>query len=76
MCIRDRYKGPLRGGADMYNLMIHSNPVLFPAYYPADDKFQYAKHILFGNHNNSKINPYAEDPCTPRSWRLSARSAR
>ncbi len=56
----EEYKGPLRGGADMYNLMIHSNPVLFPAYYPADDKFQYAKHILFGNHNNSKINPYAE----------------
>jgi TonB-linked SusC/RagA family outer membrane protein len=56
----EEYKGPLRGGTDMYNLMIHSNPVLFPAYYPADDKFQYAKHILFGNYNNSKINPYAE----------------
>ena len=47
-------------GTEMYNLMMHSNPVLFPAYYPADDKFQYAKHILFGNYNNSKINPYAE----------------
>ena len=44
----------------MYNLMIHSNPVLFPAYYPADEDFQYAQHILFGNYNNSKINPYAE----------------
>ena len=56
----EEYKGPLRGGADMYNLMIHSNPVLFPAYYPADEDFQYAQHILFGNYNNSKINPYAE----------------
>lgn len=54
------YSGPLRGGTDMYNLMMHSNPVLFPAYYPADEEFQYAQHILFGNYNNSKINPYAE----------------
>ncbi|MCK3684790.1 TonB-dependent receptor [Maribellus sp. YY47] len=54
------YRGPLQGGTEMYNLMVHSNPVLFPAYYPADDEFQYAKHILFGNYNNSKTNPYAE----------------
>lgn len=56
----EEYSGPLRGGTDMYNLMMHSNPVLFPAYYPADEEFQYAQHILFGNYNNSKINPYAE----------------
>lgn len=56
----EEYKGPLTGGADMYNLMVHSNPVLFPAYYPKDEDFQYANHILFGNWNNSKINPYAE----------------
>lgn len=56
----EEYKGPLRGGTDMYNLMVHSNPVLFPAYYPADEDFKYAQHILFGNYNNSKINPYAE----------------
>jgi TonB-linked SusC/RagA family outer membrane protein len=54
------YKGPLRGGAEMYDLMIHSNPVLFPAYYPADDNFKHAQHILYGNFNNNKINPYAE----------------
>jgi len=56
----EEYRGPLLGGTDMYNLMVHSNPVLFPAYYPADEEFQYAQHILFGNYNNSKINPYAE----------------
>lgn len=56
----EEYRGPLLGGADMYSLMVHSNPVLFPAYYPADEDFQYAQHILFGNYNNSKINPYAE----------------
>ncbi|MDR1743578.1 MAG: TonB-dependent receptor [Dysgonamonadaceae bacterium] len=54
------YSGPLTSGADMYTLMVHSNPVLFPAYYPADEDFKYAKHILFGNYNNSKTNPYAE----------------
>lgn len=56
----EEYKGPLRGGAEMYSLMVHSNPVLFPAYYPADEDFRYAQHILFGNYNNSRINPYAE----------------
>lgn len=56
----EEYKGPLNGGSDMYWLMVHSNPVLFPAYYPADEEFKYAQHILFGNYNNSKINPYAE----------------
>ena len=54
------YKGPLQGGAEMYNLMVHSNPVLFPPFYPAVDDFKFAKHILFGNYKNSKINPYAE----------------
>lgn len=56
----EEYKGPLLGGTEMYNLMVHSNPVLFPAYYPADEEFKYAKHILFGNYDNSKTNPYAE----------------
>lgn len=56
----EEYRGPLRGGADMYNLMVHSNPVLFPAYYPVDEDFQYTQHILFGNYDNSRINPYAE----------------
>lgn len=56
----EEYKGPISGGSDMYWLMMHTNPVLFPAYYPAGNDFQYAQHILFGNYNNSKINPYAQ----------------
>jgi TonB-linked outer membrane protein, SusC/RagA family/TonB-dependent outer membrane receptor, SusC/RagA subfamily, signature region len=56
----EEYKGPMSGGADMYWQMMHTNPVLFPAYYPAGKDFQYAQHILFGNYNNSKINPYAQ----------------
>jgi len=54
------YKGPITGGSDMYKLMIHSNPVLFPPYYPPDKEHQYTQHILFGNYDNSKVNPYAE----------------
>jgi TonB-linked SusC/RagA family outer membrane protein len=56
----EEYKGPISGGSDMYSLMVHSNPVLFPAYFPAGGEFQYANHILFGNWNNSKVNPYAQ----------------
>jgi len=54
------YKGPIPGGTQMYDMILHSNPVLFPAYYPAEGEFQFAEHILFGNFdNNSKTNPYA-----------------
>ncbi len=59
----EEYKGPILGGTEMYNRMVHSNPVLFPAYYPADTEHQYAQHILFGNWNNSKVNPYADMVC-------------
>jgi TonB-linked SusC/RagA family outer membrane protein len=53
------YKGPIPGGRQMYNYVIHSNPVLFPAYYPIDDDHRYVEHIMFGNYNNNFINPYA-----------------
>ena len=56
----EEYSGPINGGTDMYNMMVHSNPVLFPAYYPVDDEHEYVAHIMFGNYNNSKRNPYAE----------------
>jgi TonB-linked SusC/RagA family outer membrane protein len=67
----EEYSGTLNGGADMYTLMIYSNPVLFPAYYPVDEDFAYAKHILFGNYNNSKVNPYAQ---MVRGYKESSRS--
>ena len=53
------YKGPMPGGTELYNYMLHSNPVLFPAYYPIDEEHQYVKHIMFGNYENNRINPYA-----------------
>jgi len=57
----DDYRGPIHGGAETYRAIVRSNPVLFPAYYPVDQKHQHIKHILFGNYGNGNyINPYAE----------------
>lgn len=62
----DDYKGPLpsgatTGGSAMYNAVMRSNPVLFPAYYPIDAEHWYVKHIMFGNAGvtGSYFNPYA-----------------
>jgi TonB-linked SusC/RagA family outer membrane protein len=57
----DNYTGPLSGGSQMYNMVMHANPVLFPAYYPATEKYQYVNHIMFGNYDQAQyINPYAQ----------------
>ncbi len=54
------YQGPLNGGSDVYRQVMHSDPVLFPAYYPADDEHVGIQHIMFGNYDEgSYINPYA-----------------
>jgi TonB-linked SusC/RagA family outer membrane protein len=57
----DDYTGPTGSGESIYNLVVHSNPVLFPAYYPTDEDFKYVKHIMFGNTSTGSYNnPYAE----------------
>lgn len=54
------YQGPLNGGSDVYRQIMHSDPVLFPAYYPVDDEHVGVQHIMFGNYEDgSYINPYA-----------------
>ena len=54
------YTGPLNGGSDVYEQVVHSDPVLFPAYYPADAGTAGIKHIMFGNYEDgSYTNPYA-----------------
>ena len=54
------YQGPLNGGSDVYRQVMHSDPVLFPAYYPVDDEHVGIQHIMFGNYDDgSYINPYA-----------------
>ncbi len=55
------YTGPLNGGSSVYNQVVHSDPVLFPAYYPSDDEHVGISHIMFGNYDDgSYTNPYAE----------------
>lgn len=57
----DNYTGPLNGGSSVYNQVMHSDPVLFPAYYPEDSEHIGFKHIMFGNYDDGGyINPYAQ----------------
>lgn len=57
----DDYSGPVTGGTDMYDRILHSNTVLFPAYYERDEEHKYTQHIMFGNADKGQyINPYAD----------------
>jgi len=57
----DDYEGPLSGGAAMYNEVVNTSPVDFPAYYPADSAHSYLNHIMFGGLRNKTFsNPYAD----------------
>ncbi len=67
----NKYNGPRTNdgkfATDLYNLVMHTSPVDFPAFYPADAANLKTQHILFGNEpgdgngNGSVkyINPYA-----------------
>jgi TonB-linked SusC/RagA family outer membrane protein len=56
----DDYVGPIDGGTDIYNQVVHTNPVLFPPYYLPDVQNESTSHILFGNYGEGNyINPYA-----------------
>lgn len=57
----DDYSGPLEGGSGVYNKIMKTNPVLFPAFYAPDKGNEFTQHILFGNADGGKyINPYAD----------------
>ncbi|HMR19246.1 MAG TPA: SusC/RagA family TonB-linked outer membrane protein, partial [Sphingobacterium sp.] len=60
----DDYIGPLDGGTGMYNKVMRSNPVMFPAYYPISDETRHVNHIMFGNaeagDDQLYVNPYAD----------------
>jgi TonB-linked SusC/RagA family outer membrane protein len=49
----NEYNGPLTSDAsfstDLYNIAMHTSPVLFAPSYPADEANQNTQHILFGN---------------------------
>jgi TonB-linked SusC/RagA family outer membrane protein len=55
------YTGPINGGTQVYNAIMHTNPVLFPAYYEPDAANEFTQHILFGNYGTGNyINPFAD----------------
>lgn len=57
----DDYSGPVNGGADLYNKILHANPVLFQPYYEPDEEHVYVKHTMFGNSDQGQYNnPYAQ----------------
>lgn len=57
----DDYSGPIDGGTDLYNKIMKSNPVQFPAFYLPDEGNRFTNHILFGNNTTGTgLNPYAD----------------
>lgn len=64
----NEYNGPISNNGlatDLYSKVLHTSPVLFPAFYAPDSANAYAKHILFGNSlsGSSTVgydNPYAD----------------
>lgn len=57
----DDYKGPIDGGANLYQKVMRTNPVLFPPYFPKDELNEETRHILFGNFEDGNyLNPYAD----------------
>lgn len=62
----DDYTGPLSSGAAMYERVMNSNPVMFPAYFPVMEGYEHIQHIMFGNafkedgETAGYINPYAD----------------
>jgi TonB-linked SusC/RagA family outer membrane protein len=64
----DDYTGPVQGGEGIYNMVMRSNPALFPPYYPAEI-YPHSQHILFGNYDEGNyVNPYAEMVRGYKDW--------
>lgn len=59
----DSYNGPVGGGGKIFNQVLWSNPVKFPAYFPQEFA-PFAKHTLFGNARQDNgglyVNPFAQ----------------
>ncbi|HTM98788.1 MAG TPA: TonB-dependent receptor, partial [Pedobacter sp.] len=57
----DDYQGPIGGGSNVFSQALWSNPVLFPAVYPAS-ALPLVKHPLFGNTPIGSGNVYYNNP--------------
>ena len=57
----DDYSGPLDGGSALFQKVMRSDPVAFPATFEPDAANLSTRHILFGNADTGNyINPYAD----------------
>jgi len=57
----DDYSGPIDGGTAIYQKVMRSDPVLFPAFFKPDEQYSNVTHTLFGNYDKGQyINPYAD----------------
>lgn len=59
----ERYTGPYNSASDIFNMVMNTNPVDFPAIYQPDAANLYTQHHLFGSTAigaTPKDNPYAE----------------
>lgn len=59
----DDYTGPLDGGTKVYHDIMRTTPTWFLPFYDPGEKYDYLKHIMFGNYLDGKdmyLNPYAD----------------
>lgn len=59
----ENYNGPYHSATSIYDMIMQSNPVDFPAVFEPDQANQFTKHTLFGNaflSGSPMTNPYAE----------------
>ncbi len=57
----DDYIGPVSGGTEVYNSIMHTNPALFPPFFQPGENEKYISHIMFGNSGmGTNLNPYAD----------------
>jgi TonB-linked SusC/RagA family outer membrane protein len=72
----DQYEGPIDGGSHYFNMVMQTNPVLFPSYFEPDEDNIHTKHILFGNYDEGQYNnPYAEMTKGYKNYHSSTMSA-
>ncbi len=56
----ERYNGPYNSAGSIFNMVMDTSPVDFPATWKPDEQFENIRFPLFGNSDPMKANPYAE----------------
>lgn len=56
----ERYNGPFIDAGDIFEMVMDSNPVDFPAVWRPDERNESTRWTLFGNADPMKVNPFAQ----------------